>query len=115
TTYCSWMIMIAYTKTADLNRTFPQSSIYGPAGLPVGALAGVRSRRIFAVMLDFIVVSILSFTLWLVLLIATFGLTLLFLPPLFPFVAFFYNGLTVSGWRMGTPGMRAMDIEARLT
>jgi uncharacterized RDD family membrane protein YckC len=37
------------------------------------------------------------------------------LPPLFPFVAFFYNGFTVSGWRMATPGMKAMDLEMRLT
>lgn len=35
------------------------------------------------------------------------------MPPLFPIVAFFYNGLTVSGARMGTPGMRAMDLEVR--
>jgi uncharacterized RDD family membrane protein YckC len=29
-------------------------------------------------------------------------------------VAFFYNGLTVSGYRMATPGMAAMDLEMRL-
>ena len=39
---------------------------------------------------------------------------ILLLPPLFPFVAFFYNGLTVSGLRMATPGMRAMDLEMRM-
>jgi hypothetical protein len=27
----------------------------------------------------------------------------------------FYNGLTISGYRMATPGMRAMDLEMRLT
>ena len=31
----------------------------------------------------------------------------------FPLVAFFYNGLTVSGWRMATPGMKLMDLEMR--
>ena len=31
----------------------------------------------------------------------TFGLALFFLPPLYPFVAFFYNGLTVSGRQNG--------------
>jgi uncharacterized RDD family membrane protein YckC len=46
--------------------------------------------------------------------VLTFGLALLFLPPLYPFVAFFYNGLTVSGARMATPGMRAMDLEMRM-
>ena len=44
----------------------------------------------------------------------TLGLSLFFLPPLFPFVAFFYNGLTVSGRKMATPGMRAMDLEMRM-
>ena len=47
--------------------------------------------------------------------ILTFGLSLYFLPPLFPLIAFFYNGLTISGPRMATPGMRAMDLEVRLT
>ena len=51
--------------------------------------------------LDLIVVSILSFALWLALLVLTFGLSLVILPPLFPFVAFFYNGLTVSGRQHG--------------
>ena len=77
------------------------------ASLPPEALAGVRTRRILALGLDFIVVSVLSFVIWFALLIFTLGLSLVFLPPLFPLVAFFYNGLTVSGWRMATPGMSA--------
>lgn len=81
--------------------------------LPPAALAGVRTRRILALGLDFIIVSILSFVIWLSLLILTLGLSLFFVPPLFPLVAFFYNGLTVSGWRMATPGMSAMDLEMR--
>ena len=28
---------------------------------------------------------------------------------------FFYNGLTISGRGRGTPGMRAMDLEVRMT
>ncbi len=89
-------------------------SYVGRAGLPVGALNGVRSRRVVAVCLDLIVVSILSLLLWLALLIVTFGLSLLLLPPLFPFVAFFYNGLSVSGRHMATPGMRAADLQIRM-
>jgi uncharacterized RDD family membrane protein YckC len=100
---------------ADWNRSATlMPPAFNWAALPPAALAGVRRRRIFAVLLDLIVVSILSFALWLGLLIATVGLSLLLLPPLFPFVAFFYNGLTISGARRGTPGMRAMDIEMRL-
>jgi uncharacterized RDD family membrane protein YckC len=83
--------------------------------LPVAALSGVRTRRIVALVIDLILVSILSFLLWLALAILTFGLSLFLLPPLFPVVAFFYNGLTVSGYRMATPGMAAMDLEMRLT
>jgi uncharacterized RDD family membrane protein YckC len=83
--------------------------------LPPEALAGVRTRRILALGLDFIIVSILSFMIWLGLLILTLGVSLFFVPPLFPLVAFFYNGLTVSGWRMATPGMSAMDLEMRCT
>lgn len=86
-----------------------------PSYLPPEALASVRRRRILAVFVDFILVSILSFVLWLFLLVATFGWSLVLLPPLFPFVAFFYNGLTVSSAGMGTPGMRLMDLEMRLT
>ena len=88
--------------------------VFGRAGLPVGALDGVRRRRVLAVLLDLVVVSAVSVGLWLVLFIATFGLSALILPPLFPFVAFFYNGLTVSGPAMATPGMRLMGLQMRM-
>jgi uncharacterized RDD family membrane protein YckC len=79
------------------------------------ALAGVRTRRILAVCVDFVLVSLLVAALWIVSIVLTFGLALFFLPPLFPFVAFFYNGLTVSGRKMATPGMRALDLEMRMS
>jgi uncharacterized RDD family membrane protein YckC len=84
-----------------------------PNAMRVDALAGVRTRRILAVCIDLVLVSLLVAALWIVSIVLTFGLALLFLPPLYPFVAFFYNGLTVSGPRMATPGMRAMDLEMR--
>ncbi len=86
----------------------------GRAGLPIGALDGVRRRRVTALVLDLVLVSILVFGLWLALLVLTFGLSLLLLPPLFPFVAFFYNGLSVSGSSMATPGMKLCGLELRL-
>lgn len=89
--------------------------IFHSLALPPEALAGVRTRRILAVGVDFLVVSVIAFVLWLVLLVLTLGLSLVVLPPLFPFVAFFYNGLTVSGSRMATPGMQLMDLEIRRT
>ena len=82
--------------------------------LRVDALAGVRIRRIVAVCFDLVIVSVLVALLWIASIILTLGLALFFLPPLFPFVAFFYNGLSVSGPKMATPGMRAMDLEMRM-
>ena len=78
------------------------------------ALAGVRSRRILAVCFDLILVSVLVALLWIASIVLTLGLALFFLPPLYPIVAFFYNGLSVSGPKMATPGMRAMDLEMRM-
>ena len=85
-----------------------------PNAIRADALAGVRTRRILAVCIDFVLVSLLVAVLWIVSIMLTFGLALFFLPPIYPFVAFFYNGLTVSGPRMATPGMRAMDLEMRM-
>ena len=86
----------------------------GRAGLPWGALDGVRRRRLTAFAVDLTLVATLAFALWLGLLILTFGLSALILPPLFPLVAFAYNGVTVSGPAMATPGMRACGLEMRL-
>ena len=77
------------------------------------AFVGVRRRRIGALLVDLTIVSTIVAVLWAVLIISTLGLALLFLPPLFPFVAFFYNGFSVSGRNMATPGMRLMDLEVR--
>ncbi|HMK91238.1 MAG TPA: RDD family protein [Methylocystis sp.] len=82
-------------------------------GIPRAALEGVRSRRVVALCLDFVLVSIISGLLFASLALLSFGATLILLPPIFPLTAFFYNGLTVSGPRMATPGMAFMDLEMR--
>jgi uncharacterized RDD family membrane protein YckC len=82
--------------------------------LRADALSGVRSRRILAVCFDLVLVSVLVALLWIASIVLTLGLALFFLPPLYPIVAFFYNGLSVSGPKMATPGMRAMDLEMRM-
>jgi uncharacterized RDD family membrane protein YckC len=90
---------------------------YAAAGGPMlrsDSFVGVRTRRMIAICLDLVVVAVLATAIWLALLVLTLGLSLFLLPLIFPLVAFFYNGLTVSGWRMGTPGMRAMDLEMRM-
>ena len=88
-----------------------------PAAFAPQAFEGVRSRRIVALGFDLILITLL-FCLALIALvvlgIVTFGLTWFLIPPLYPLVAFFYNGLSVSGAGMATPGMRAMDLEVRL-
>ena len=91
-----------------------RNAVYPLAPLPASALAGVRRRRMMALALDLILVTIISVTLFFVLGLLTLGLAWLILPPLFPVVAFFYHGLTISGWRLATPGMKAMDLEMRL-
>jgi uncharacterized RDD family membrane protein YckC len=96
------------------NGVQPQAGGFQAPYVPPAALEGVRSRRIAAVCLDLVLVSLLSAALWLGLAILSFGMTAILLPPIFPVVAFFYNGLTVSGWRRATPGMRFMDLEMRL-
>jgi uncharacterized RDD family membrane protein YckC len=103
------------SNIGGFNSTSTAQPVYGVADLPPAALAGVRRRRIFAIFIDFIVVSILSCTIWLALTVATLGLSAAVLPPLFPLVAFFYNGLSISSSLMATPGMRIMDLEMRLS
>lgn len=87
---------------------------YAPR-LPAAALAGVRTRRMAAILIDLFIVGLLSLGIWLGLGFLSLGLLWFVLPPLFPIVAFFYNGLSISGRGRGTPGMRAMDLEVRMT
>ena len=100
-------------RDTDAFRARTAPAYFASPSLPAAAFAGVRSRRLLAFCLDFVLVCAAVAVLSTVLFFATLGLSLLLLPPLFPFVAFFYNGVTVSGWRMATPGMRAMDLEIR--
>ena len=92
-----------------------QQTGYYPA-LPPQALASVRTRRMIAVLLDLILVALISSVIFLGLGFLTLGLSWILLPPIIlPVVAFFYNGMTVSGRNRATPGMKAMDLEVRLT
>jgi len=95
------------------NYSGASASVSAPV-LRSDALSGVRTRRILALAIDFFLVSILAGVLFVVTLVLTLGLSWFLLPPMFPLVAFFYNGLSVSSRKMGTPGMRAMDLEMRM-
>jgi uncharacterized RDD family membrane protein YckC len=98
----------------DFSRGAPNPpSAPGAPYIPPQALEGVRTRRMMAVGLDLILITGLSAAAFVGLLILSFSMSIFVLPPLFPLVAFFYNGLTVSGPRMATPGMAFMDLEMR--
>ncbi|MFY9629306.1 MAG: RDD family protein [Methylocystis sp.] len=103
---------MSYTGGQEGLQPQPAGGLSAPR-IPPAALDGVRTRRVMAVLLDLIIVSTLSAVLFIGLLFLSFGMTAVLLPPIFPLVAFFYNGLTISGWRMATPGMRFMDLEMR--
>jgi|APMI01.1.fsa_nt_gi uncharacterized RDD family membrane protein YckC len=90
----------------------PQPTSFN-APIPTALLAGVRTRRVVAIILDLVLVALISTAVFLMLGFVTLGLAWFFLPPMFPIVAFFYNGLTVSGARQATPGMKAMDLQMR--
>lgn len=78
---------------------------------------GVRTRRIFAFLLDLVVLTIFTviagFVVGLFGLL-TFGLGWLIYPILLPVLAIAYIGLTLGGRNSATPGMQAMGIEMRL-
>lgn len=93
--------------------SFARRGSFEPALLPHAALAGVRTRRLLAFCLDFLLVSLIATLVGIVLFVATLGLSLFFHLALWPLVAFFYNGVTVSGRRMATPGMRVFDLQLR--
>jgi uncharacterized RDD family membrane protein YckC len=92
---------------------FGQTALYPAFELPSAAFAGVRTRRLAAFTLDFTLVSVMALLLSTVLFVLTLGWSLVLLPSLWPFVAFFYNGQSVSGRHMATPGMRLFDLQLR--
>lgn len=77
---------------------------------------GVRTRRIFAFLIDAAVVLFLMVVAYLaitVLGILTLGLLWILLPAVWPVVALLYSVLTLGGPASATPGMRFAGIEMR--
>jgi uncharacterized RDD family membrane protein YckC len=78
--------------------------------------SGVLSRRIFAFIVDYIIVALLCIPAGVVLFfvsLLTLGLGFLLYPALFVIVAGLYFGLTVGGSRQASPGMRSVGIGMR--
>jgi len=77
-------------------------------------LKGVLASRVFAFFVDAITIAVLFyvfFMLFAILGFVTFGLTWVLIPPLFWLTALIYNGITISGGRHATLGMRMFGIE----
>jgi uncharacterized RDD family membrane protein YckC len=74
---------------------------------------GVRTRRIFAFLIDYMIVALLLIPAGIVVLLlglVTFGLGWTLFAILFPVVAILYVWSTLGGRRQATLGMRAMSI-----
>jgi uncharacterized RDD family membrane protein YckC len=79
---------------------------------------GVRTRRIFAFLIDATAIFFLMVAAYVaiaVLGIFTFGLLWLLFPVVWPVVAILYSVLTLGGPASATPGMRFTGIEIRTT
>jgi uncharacterized RDD family membrane protein YckC len=77
-------------------------------------MRGVLMSRIFAFFVDVIIITVLFyifFMLFAILGFVTFGLTWFLIPPLFWLTALLYNGITISGRKRSTLGMRLFGIE----
>jgi uncharacterized RDD family membrane protein YckC len=79
-------------------------------------IQGVRTRRIFAFLVDavaILLISVLGYLFITVLGILTLGLGLLLLGLVFPVVALSYTAFTLGGPKSATPGMQLTGLEMR--
>lgn len=98
-----------------------QTAQFSATGDPlndVRAYQGVRTRRIFAFLVDYAIVLALAVPaaiLVAILGVLTLGLGWALYAVLLPLIAIFYVGFTMGGSAQATPGMRLFDIKvARL-
>jgi len=79
---------------------------------------GVRTRRIFAFLIDATAIlffMVVAYVVIAVLGVFTFGLLWLLFPAVWPVVAILYSVMTLGGPASATPGMRFTGIEMRTT
>ena len=80
-------------------------------------LAGVRTRRMMAFVVDVVILAVLTFLVGVLVFflgILTLGLGWLLYAILWPAVALLYYAFTLGGPNSATPGMRAFGLEARM-
>lgn len=92
----------------------PNGNTNANHAIDVSLLDGVRSRRIMAFLLDYVIIAVLSMIAHVVvgiLGILTLGLAWLLYVVLIPLVAIAYIGLTLGGPKQATPGMQFFAIK----
>lgn len=88
---------------------------YDPYAQPQ-LFSGVRTRRVFAFIIDLTIVLILTFVAYILLLVGgllTFGLAWMLLGVAFPAIALIYSAVTFGSLASATLGMRMMGLEMR--
>ena len=96
------------TEMTDAGIIEDRKTAYDPAVFPE-LFDGVRSRRIFAFLIDacfIMALMVLASVVITVLGVFTLGLGWLMLPLVWPFVAIVYTMFTLGGRHSATPGMR---------
>lgn len=102
--------------TADASSYTPRQDAFDPVQHPE-LFAGVRSRRMFAFLIDVVVIALLTFAAGILVFfigIFTLGLGWLLYAILPASVALLYAAFTLGGPAASTLGMRAMGLEMRL-
>ncbi|MEM9635779.1 MAG: RDD family protein [Pseudomonadota bacterium] len=102
--------------SAETTSDYAREDVFDPVRNPK-LFEGVRSRRIFAFLIDVIVIALLTFgagVLVFFLGIFTLGLGFLLYAILPTAVALLYVAFTLGGPQASTLGMRAMGLEMRL-
>lgn len=78
--------------------------------------AGIRSRRVFAYLIDLVAIAAITVAIWFALVLVglfSFGLLMPLVPLGVAIVPIAYHSLTVGGPHSATLGMRLFDVEVR--
>lgn len=99
------------------NRTYDAADyIIDDGRLAPGAVAGIRTSRVIAFLIDAVIIAILTFAVGVLVFflgIITLGLGWMLYPILWPAVALVYSAFSLGGPHSATIGMRSQGIEGR--
>jgi len=100
------------TSLSPIQRSYWQDEAPDPLDVP-GLYEGVRLRRIFAYLIDLVIIGALLLLLWFVgmfFVALTLGLLYPVLMVAMALVPFLYHATTIGGYHDATVGMRLMDL-----